>query len=82
MEHNNKEKTERTKQQQTHRTQEWTNSYQRERDWEGWVEGRDKGENGALRFAHIMESAGDTGKAVYTEKTSNDSIASYYTDGQ
>ena len=32
-----KKKTEGTKQQQTHRTQEWTNSYQKERDWGGWV---------------------------------------------
>ena len=32
-----KAKTEGTKQQQTHRTQEWTNSYQRERDWGRWV---------------------------------------------
>ena len=30
-------KTKGTKQQQNHRTQEWTNSYQRERDWGGWV---------------------------------------------
>ena len=37
-----KKKPEGTKQQQTHRTQEWTNSYQRERDGGGWVEGRDK----------------------------------------
>ena len=29
--------TEGTKQQQNHRTQEWTNSYQGERDWGGWV---------------------------------------------
>ena len=26
-----------TKQQQNHRTQDWTNSYQREMDWGGWV---------------------------------------------
>ena len=32
-----KQKNEGTKQQQTRRTQEWTNSYQRERDWGGWV---------------------------------------------
>ena len=46
VEYNSKEKTEGTNHQQTHRTQEWSNSYQRERDWgEGW-EGRDKGNNG------------------------------------
>ena len=32
-----KKETEGTKQQHTHRTQEWTNSYQRERVWGGWV---------------------------------------------
>ena len=30
-------KTEGTKQQHNHRTQEWTNSYQRERRWGMWV---------------------------------------------
>ena len=33
----NKARSEGTKQQQSHRTQERTNSYQRERDWGGWV---------------------------------------------
>ena len=33
----NKEKTEGTKQQQTHQSQKWTNSYQREGDWGGWL---------------------------------------------
>ena len=33
MESKNKAKTEGTKQQQNHRTQEWTNIYQREKDW-------------------------------------------------
>ena len=32
-----KKKTEGTKQQQSHRTQEWTNSYQRKKDWGGSV---------------------------------------------
>ena len=37
MEYKNKGKTEGTKQEQTHRAQEWINNYQRERDWGGWV---------------------------------------------
>ena len=45
------------------------------------------GEGGGKGFRGIMISThnvvgGDMGKAVYTEKTSNDSIASYYADGQ
>ena len=38
MECRNKAKTEGTKHQQTHRTQEWVHSYQREREWGGWEE--------------------------------------------
>ena len=33
VEYKNKEKTEWTKHQENHRTQAWTNSYERERDW-------------------------------------------------
>ena len=56
MEHK-KAKMEGTKQQQTHRTQEWTNNYQRERDWGDRWEGRDKGRKkrkGALQLTCIM----------------------------
>jgi len=35
-------KTEGEKQQQTHRTREWTHSYQRERDWGGRDRGGEK----------------------------------------
>ena len=63
MEHKNKGKTEGTKQQQTHRTQEWTNSYQRERDWGGWV-GREgqEGKRDVMISRHNV--AGVMGKAV------------------
>ena len=73
-------KTEGTKQQQNHRTQEWTNSYQRERDWEGWVgrEGQGRGKRkGALRSACIM-----WGGLHNAEKTSSDTTTSCYADGQ
>ena len=75
MEYNSKAKTEGTKQQQTHRTQEWTNSYQRERDW-----GRRRG----LRVIKISTHniGGVQGRKYSTEKTSSDSMASYYADGQ
>ena len=78
-------KTEGTKQQQNHRTQEWTDSCQRERGWGGGVgrEGEGWGKRkGALRLACIMCGGGAQGGLCNTEKTSNDSIASYYADGQ
>ena len=81
MEYKNKEKTEGTKQQQIHRTQECTNSYQRERDWEDGWEGRDKGNKGALIITHNVGRLA-RGKQYNAEKTSSDSIASYYADGQ
>ena len=81
MEYKNKEKTEGTKQQQTHRTQEWTNSYQRERDWGGWVGG--EGQGGKRGITISRHNAGGPCEELYnTEKTSSDSIASYYADGQ
>ena len=63
MEYKNKAKTEGPKQQQTHRTQEWTNSYQRERDL-----GRVGGKGGRRGIRGIMISThnvgGYRGKAV------------------
>ena len=40
-----------------------------------------KGKTGHYISTHNV-GGGDMGKTVYTEKTSNDSIASYYADGQ
>ena len=72
-----KKKTEGTKQQQTHRTQEWTNSYQGKGTGKGRWEGREKGNK---RLAHNI--GGAQGRQYSTEKTSSDSIASYFADGQ
>ena len=50
MEYKNKEKTEGAKQQQTHRTEEWTNSYQRGKDWGVWfgLEAQQGGKRGGI----------------------------------
>ena len=48
---------------------------------DGW-EGGIRGIKGIMISTHNVGLGGDTGKAVYTEKTSNDSIASYYANGQ
>ena len=75
MEYKNKGKTEGTKQQRNHRTQEWTNRYQRERDWGGWV-GRE-GYMGGKKKVGIKISmhggVGERGGLYNTEKTSSDS---------
>ena len=66
MEYKNKRKTEGTKQQQNHRTQEWTNSYQRERDWEEQEAGRDKGreEKGGIMISMYNVEGGGKGRAL------------------
>ena len=56
MEYNNKAKTAGTKEQQTHRTQEWTR-------YGGW-EGRDKGIKGHHDYCHTKYRGGMR-KAVY-----------------
>jgi len=69
VEYKNKGKPEGTKQQQNHRTQEWTNRYQRERDWGGWV-GREGfvgvgGEKkGAIMISMHNGGGGRKGRAV------------------
>ena len=83
MEYKNKGKTEGTKQQQNHRTQEWTNRYQRERDWgDEWV-GKDKGEEkkGGIKIC-MHGGVGERGGLYNTEKTSSDSTTFCYADGQ
>ena len=65
------------------RTQEWTNSYQREREvgrmsGKGGIRvGKKKGKN-----ITIYNVGGAQGGMCNTEKTSSDSTASYYADGQ
>ena len=62
MEYNNKAKTKGMKQQQTHRTQEWTTVTKGKGTGEDGWEGRDKGEKGALQLAHIMWVKGAQGR--------------------
>ena len=65
MEYNNKEKTEGTKQQQTHRTLEWTNCYQTEKDWEGWVLRKgQRGRKGGITISRHNAGGAGTRRAV------------------
>ena len=62
-----KRKTEGTKQQQTHRTQEWTNSYQRERDWGGWVAREGEGGKGGIMISTYNVVGGGCGVGSKTQ---------------
>ena len=59
----NKEKTEAMKQQQTHRTQEWTTVTKRERTGEDGREGREKRKKGGITISS-HNVGGGTGRAV------------------
>ena len=74
-------KSEGTKQQQTHRTQEGTKGYWRGGVREGGWGEREKGIEGVLWLVHMV-CVGSQGRQRSTEKTSSDSVASYYADGQ